>query len=406
MLPSGKTAVVAALLAGAVLPQAVAAPAHAAPAHAAPAHAATPRTTALQQALDATVAAGVPGAVVEVREGRKVWSGTSGVAQLGSGRQVKAGDRFRAGSVTKSFVATVVLQLVAEGKLRLDDPVERHLPGLVPAGTHGERVTVRQLLNHTSGLPDFLTDVLLQKPDAIRTLKTADYTPRELVALAVEKGWKFDPGAQGAWGYSNTNYVVLGLMVERLTGHSLGQELNRRIIQPLHLTGTSFPTTPQLPGPHLNGYEWLDGATATPTDLTEFSPATIWSAGTLISTTHDLNSFYRALADGKLLPPHLLREMHTMQSMGPDRAGRSYGLGLEGTINYCGKEAPVWGHSGSVAGYNTFSFTTADGKRQVTLALNRNFTKSKEADAAAVRVLSTALCGDQDFSRPNGSQGR
>ncbi|GAA2707825.1 MULTISPECIES: serine hydrolase domain-containing protein [Streptomyces] len=387
MLPSGKTAVVAALLAGAVLPQVAAAPADAA----------TPRTTALQQALDSTVAAGVPGAVIEVREGRKVWRGTSGVAELGSGRSVKveAGDRFRAGSVTKSFVATVVLQLVEEGKVRLDDPVERHLPGLVPPGAHGERVTVRQLLNHTSGLPDFLTDVLLQKPDAIRTLRTADYTPRELVALAVEKGWKFDPGAKGAWAYSNTNYVVLGLLVERLTGHSLGQELNRRIIHPLHLSGTSFPTTPQLPpGPHLNGYEWLDGPTATPTDLTEFSPAAIWSAGTLISTTHDLNTFFRALADGKLLPPRLMREMHTMQPMGPDRAGRSYGLGLEGTINYCGKDAPVWGHSGSVAGYNTFSFTTADGKRQVTLALNRNFTKTPEADAATQHVLSTALCGD------------
>lgn len=397
MLVSSQTVVVAALLTSSVL-----APA-AAPIEAAAFHAngisgsATPDRTgqrvALQRALDSVVGAGVPGAIIEVRDGRAEWRATSGVARLSDGRRVRAGDRFRAGSVTKSFVATVVLQLVAERRIGLDDPIEQHLPGLVPPGRHGEHVTVRQLLNHTSGLPDYLADVLLQRPDAIRALRSARYTPRELVAMAVAKGWKFDPGTQGAWAYSNTNYVVLGLLVERVAGHSLGQEIARRIIRPLHLTDTSFPSSAQLPGPHMDGYEWLDGPAADPADLTEYSPAILWSAGTLISTVHDLNSFFRELAEGKLLPAHLLREMRTMRAMGSDRPGRSYGLGLEGNVNYCHWQGPVWGHSGSVAGYNTFSFTTADGRRQVTLALSRDFTKTPEADAAARRILTTTLCG-------------
>ncbi|GHF35211.1 serine hydrolase [Streptomyces mashuensis] len=397
---SGKTTVAAALLAttAVLAPAAVVVPAEAATPSASAGLDGSGGHAAVQRALDAAVAAGVPGATVEVREGRNVWRGTSGVADLGSGRQVKAGDRFRAGSVTKSFVATVVLQLVAEGKAGLDDPIERHLPGLIPAGKHGERVTVRQLLHHTSGLPDYLTEVLIKEDrDALRTLRTARYTPRELVAKAVDKavktGWNFDPDEPGKWGYSNTNYVVLGLLVERLTGHDLGGEITRRIIRPLHLKDTSFPTSPQLPGAHMNGYEWLDGPTAAPTDLTEYSPAAIWATGTLISTTHDLNTFYRGLADGKLLPPQMLREMRTMRAMDGDRPGRSYGLGLESNANYCPQQEPVWGHSGSVAGYNTYSFMTADGRRQVTLALNRNLTKSTEADTATRGIVSAALCG-------------
>ncbi|MFF4404747.1 serine hydrolase domain-containing protein [Streptomyces sp. NPDC001262] len=376
------TALVSALLAAAAVVPA-----------AAPAAAATPDRaggrTALQQSLDAVVAAGVPGAMAEVRDEHGTWRGSSGIADIGSGRHAQAGDKFRAGSVTKSFVATVVLQLVAEHKLGLDDAIEQHLPGLVP---NGEHITVRQLLAHTSGLADYLTDVLMKRENAVRDLQTATYTPRDLVAIAAEPGPKFAPGT--SWSYSNTNYVVLGLLIEKTTGHSLGQEIGRRIVRPLHLTGTSFPTTPMMPGAHLNGYEWFNGPSAAPTDTTEFSLSVYWGAGTLISTTHDLNTFYRALGKGKLLPPALQHEMYTMRPDGADRPGRSYGLGLEGSVNYCAGsgQAPVWGHTGSVAGYNTFSFTTADGKRQVTLSLNQNISKTEKQDEAAIKVLSTALC--------------
>ncbi|MEU7163086.1 serine hydrolase domain-containing protein [Streptomyces morookaense] len=374
------TALVSALLAAAAVVPA-----------AAPAGAAAPDRdrAALQQSLDAVVATGVPGAVAEVRDERGTWRGSSGTADLGSGRHAQAGDKFRAGSVTKTFVSTVVLQLVAEHKLGLDDAIEQHLPGLVP---NGEHITVRQLLAHTSGLTDYLTDVLMKRPNAVQELQKAAYTPRDLVAIAAEAGPKFAPGT--SWSYSNTNYVVLGLLIEKKTGHSLGQEISRRIVRPLHLTGTSFPATTKMPGAHLHGYEWFNGASAAPSDTTDFSLSVYWGAGTLVSTTHDLNSFYRALGKGELLPSALLHEMFTMRPDGADRPGRSYGLGLEGNANYCEGtgQAPVWGHTGSVAGYNTFSFTTADGKRQITLSLNQNITKTEKQDQAALKVLSTALC--------------
>ncbi|MGI5446303.1 serine hydrolase domain-containing protein [Streptomyces sp. CA-243310] len=373
-------------LAGSGTAPAVAAPTAGAPRPAAAGH---PDGAALSRALDAVIAQGVPGAVAEVREDGRVWRGASGVADL-SGRPARADDRFRAGSVTKTFVATVVLQLVAEGRIALDDPIGRHLPGLIPAGADGAEVTVRQLLGHTSGIPNY-TDVLRRQPDPIRALQHSAYTPRDLVAMALREPRAFDPGAPGHWQYSNTNYVVLGLLIERAGGHSLGREIERRVIRPLRLADTLVPAGSDLPGRHLNGYEWLDGPGAAPTDLTEFSAGAFWGPGNMISTAADLNRFQQALSDGRLLPPRLLREMREMRDT--DRAGRSYGLGVEANTTVCGMtEGPVRGHSGSVPGYNTYSFASADGRRQIALAVNVDLTKTGGADEAIGRVLATALC--------------
>ncbi len=353
------------------------------PAFAAPSGAAADRV-ALQHALDQAVADGIPGVIAEVRDGAGVWRGTSGVADLADQERAAAQDRFRVGSVTKSFVATVVLQLVAEGRISLDDAIERALPGVVP---DGRDITIRQLLGHTSGLYDYL-DVVMSKPDPIRTARTADYTPQDLIAMSAAHGPQFAPGT--SWAYSNTNYVVLGLLVEHLTGRPLGEEITRRIVRPLHLRNTSFPGTAHLSGPHLDGYEWLDGPTAAPTDLTEFSPSAIWGAGTMISTADDLNHFYRALFGGALLPPELLAQMRTPHPI--DDNGRAYGLGLE-SRTYCAGH-PAWGHSGSVAGYETFSFTTGEGAgtRQITLSLNRNLTASPAANDTINQILTLGLC--------------
>jgi D-alanyl-D-alanine carboxypeptidase len=337
---------------------------------------------AVQHALDEAVAEGVPGVVAELRDGRGVWRAASGAADLADGQRARAEDRFRIGSVTKTFVATVVLQLVAEGRIGLDDPIEQDLPGLVP---NGRNITVRQLLSHTSGLADYLTKVLAQ-PDPLRSAQRATYTPRDLVAISAGLGPQFAPGT--SWAYSNTNYVVLGLLVEHITGHRLDQEIARRIVRPLHLSDTSFPTTAELPGPHMHGYEWADGPTAPPVDLTTFNPNAIWGAGTMISTADDLSRFYRALFGGRLLPADLLKEMRTPH---PIETGRAYGLGLE-SRTYCADGTPVWGHSGSVAGYETFSFTTADGKRQITFSLNRNLTAAPRVDDTITRILTLGLC--------------
>ncbi|MFJ9691191.1 serine hydrolase domain-containing protein [Kitasatospora sp. NPDC101183] len=358
------------------------APANSAPTKAPAAAPATTDRAALQKALDEVVADGVPGAVVEVRDAHGTFRATSGVADLASHRPAKAEDRFRAGSVTKSFVSTVVLQLVAEGRLGLDDPIERDLPGVVP---NGQNITVRQLLGHTSGLYDY-TNTLLQHPDPIRSARTATYTPLELIAMAGAHGPLFAPGT--SWSYSNTNYTVLGLLVEHLTGRPLGEEIGRRILRPLHLRDTYFATTPEVSGPHLNGYEWLDGPGTAPTDLTVFNPSIIWGSGTMVSTTADLDRFFRALLGGALLPAGLLDEMRTGRLIGPD--ARAYGLGLE-SRTYCAG-TPAWGHSGSVPGYETFSFTTADGRRQITLSLNRNLTNAPQTNDAINRVLTAGLC--------------
>ncbi|QLE75644.1 beta-lactamase family protein [Streptomyces rectiverticillatus] len=352
---------------------------------------------ALQRALDGIVAEGVPGAIAEVREGDRVWRVGSGAADLRDGRPAKPGDRFRAGSVTKTFVATVVLQLADEGRLGLDEPIGRHLPGLVPDGDDGTPVTVRQLLGHTSGIPNY-TDVLRRGDDPIRKLQHSRHTPRELVELALKEPRPFNPGQPGKWAYSNTNYVLLAMLIEKATGRTLDQEIGRRIVRPLHLTDTTVPASPRLAGRHLNGYERLPGETAPAdfdftgfTDFTDFSPTAFWGPGNIVSTTADLNRFYRALDGGKLLPSHLWQEMRTFRKTdrGPERM---YGLGLESRAAYCPGEQPVWGHTGSVPGYGTFSFTSADGKRQITLAVNTSLTMPEKADTAALKVFTTALC--------------
>ncbi|MFB7613424.1 serine hydrolase domain-containing protein [Kitasatospora sp. NPDC056181] len=383
-----KSAALAALIAAAVLVPA-AAPAVAAPlggsavAQGRPADRAADRA-ALQQALDAAVAGGAPGAIAEIRDERGTWQGVSGYADLAGRQRPQASDRFRAGSVTKSFTSTVVLQLVAEGRIGLDDPIERHLPGLLPNGDH---ITVRRLLNHTAGLTDFI-ELLLADPGAVQAAQHTTYTPEQLIGLAVQHGPKFAPGT--SWGYSNTNYFVLGLLVEHTTGRSLSQEITRRILHPLHLRNTSLPGSDRLPGPQLHGYEWLAGPGAAPVDLTAFNPSVYWAAGGIVSTTSDLNRFYRALFGGELLPPEQLRAMQEMQQTDRDDH-RTYGLGLEARPA-CADGSRVVGHTGSVAGYTTFSFTSKDGRRQLTLAVNASVTLPAAAGDAMTRLVTTALC--------------
>src|SRR2546430_1891528 len=201
------------------------------------------REAELQRALDQVVAAGAPGAVLLVREGDRTIRLRSGYGNLKPRTPMRAGDRFRVGSITKTFVATVALQLVGERKLALEDNVERWLPGVVP---NGKRITVRHLLNHTSGLFDYGGDRTFVAEAFRHPLK--DWTPRQIVAIATAHKPRFAPGA--GWSYSNTNYYVLGLIVEAATKHSLASELRQRIFAPFRLKATSFPTRPETSAPH------------------------------------------------------------------------------------------------------------------------------------------------------------
>jgi D-alanyl-D-alanine carboxypeptidase len=237
-------------LAGVLTVTLVAAPSAALAADKHDAYAAPAERRELQRELDAVVAAGATSATAEITSGGQDLRASSGPAEVGSNRPVPREARFRVGSETKTFLATVVLQLVAEHRLGLDDTVESRLPGVVP---QGDRITIRQLLNHSSGLYEVLATLPSPRSEEFLKLRWRTWTTAELVARATANPLIFDPGTRTK--YSNTNYLVLGMLVERLTGNSYAHEIERRIIRPLQLHGTSLPgTDPVIHGPHARGY--------------------------------------------------------------------------------------------------------------------------------------------------------
>jgi D-alanyl-D-alanine carboxypeptidase len=339
---------------------------------------AAPKRTSQQEQLDAVVAAAAVGALVEVRDEHGVWRGGSGVAELGTTRPIPVDDRFRAGSITKTFVATVVLQLVAEGRLRLEDPVESWLPGVVP---NGRRITVRQLLNHTSGVFDYLYTLPMPPAPEFFDNRWRTWTAAELVQRAVANPpTSTEPGA--AFAYSNTGYILLGRIIQKITGRSYGQEIERRIIRPLALRGTSMPgTSPRIPGPHPHGYVRAEQGLV---DYTEMNPSVMGASGDMISTTADLNRFFDALLGGRLLPGHLLDEMRTPGI----KDGQMYGLGLAWRVTTCGVR--VYGNDGDALAYQAYSYSTADRRRQVTIAITPDF--RTDPDDAVDAFLDQVFC--------------
>ena len=243
------------------------------------------RADNLDRALARLTHAGAPGAVVLVRRGAHTRRVARGYADRATRRPMRAGDRFRIGSLTKTFTATVVLQLAGEGRLGLDDTVERWLPGLVPGG---ERITVRQLLNHTSGLFNYTDDE--QVLEGMLSDRRRAWSPRELVAIGTAHPPTFAPGTR--WAYSNTGYIVLGLIAEAVDGRPLATQLETRIFTPLKLRHTSFDSEPQIAGRYAHGY--FVGR-----DVSVLNPTGAWAAGAMVSTAADVGRFYRALLGGR-----------------------------------------------------------------------------------------------------------
>jgi D-alanyl-D-alanine carboxypeptidase len=355
---------------------------------AAPAVAAPPDQTGriLQEKLDAVHAAGMPGAFAEVRDGRRTWTPTTGVADVATGAPVRDGFQHRVGSITKTFVATTVLQLTGERRISLDAPIGRYLPELVPADL-GRQVTVRMLLNHTSGIGNY-TEVLLATPDDIVAVGSRTYTPQELARIGLSAAPTNAPGA--GWSYSNTNYILAGLIIEKVTGHSYRSEVSRRILKPLGLRDTYFEgSDPDIRGPHLSAYvPWTDGELR---DFTHYGMSWAWAAGEIVSTAHDLNVFYRALLTGRLLSPALLAQMQTTVAEDPENPDAGgYGLGLYWVQLPCGR---FWGHDGGTIGHQTISWHSADGNKQVSYAHGMAGYQVPEIDEALAGFLITALCG-------------
>jgi D-alanyl-D-alanine carboxypeptidase len=272
---------------------------------------------------------------------------------------MRPGDSFRIGSLTKTYVATLLLQLAEEGRLSLDDPVSRSLPSLVPGG---DKITIRQLLNHTSGLFNYYGDPRVLAPYFSGNL--AYFWPqRKLLRLAVAHKPLFTPGTQ--YSYSDTNYLVAGLIVEAATGSTLGQVLNRRLFKPLRLRHTAFQTSPRMPVPDAHGYYIFKPPA---TDITGLSPYP-WAAGAIVSNAGDVASFYGALLSGRLLNAASLRALMTTVSEGKEgeTADSRYGLGIERIATPCGI---AWGHSGNMPGYDVYALSSTNGRKQVVLSVN------------------------------------
>jgi D-alanyl-D-alanine carboxypeptidase len=263
--------------------------------------AATPtRQAKLRQLAQSLVRGGAPGAIVFVRAPSTTRSAVSGFSSLEPRVPMRASDRFRVASITKTFVATVVLQLEAEGKLDIDDPVERWLPGRVP---NGPSITLRVLLSHTSGIFNYTDDQAFI--GGIIANPSRAWSPSELLSVAFSHAALFAPGTN--WSYSNTNFILLGLVIETVTGKTIEQELQQRILGPLALGATSFPSGVSVEGPFVHGYlggtpEFPAGASGL-LDITPLlSPSWAWAAGGIVSSAANVTTFYAALLKGLLLP--------------------------------------------------------------------------------------------------------
>ncbi|MFI5717144.1 serine hydrolase domain-containing protein [Nocardia sp. NPDC051750] len=331
-----------------------------------------PDARKLQKTLDDIVDSGFTGITLRVRDAQGEWTGSAGVSVLGETAKPPIDGHIRIGSNTKTFTATLVLQLVAEGRVGLDTPVATYLPefGL------DERITVRMLLQHTSGIFNFTGEYF---PDGTIVAGIAatpsgkewvdnrfrTYQPDELVRVALSKPARFEPGA--GWSYSNTNYVLARLLIEKVTGRPVAQEMQRRILGPLGLTGTVAPTSQtEIPAPHAHAYyRYEDAGEQRTVDVTEHNPSWISSGGDMISTTRDLQTFISALNSGKLLPPELLDEMRAPHPTGIP--GMDYGLGV--FVQDTG-HGTVITHNGGAAGHGALMFSTPDGSKTLTAALN------------------------------------
>ncbi|MER7582651.1 serine hydrolase domain-containing protein [Kitasatospora sp. NPDC097691] len=319
----------------------------------------------LQTAIEELVEAGFLGIQLRVNDEQGEWVGSAGVRELGRSAEPLTEGHFRIGSSTKNFVATSVLLLVAEGRIGLDVPAADYLPefGL------DRRITVRMLLQHTSGIFNH-TGELYEDGTIVPGVpwqgkewvdnRFRTYLPEELVRLSLSRPARFAPGA--GWSYANTNYVLARLVVEKVTGRPFAEELQRLVLGPLGMTGTVAPgASPELPEPHNHGYyRYEDAGQERTVDVTRQNPSWVGAGGDMISTTRDLHTYFSALMGGRLLPAGLLAEMRTPE------ATVGYGLGV---FAQEAEGGTVFHHHGATMGSAALMYGSADGTRTLTAGL-------------------------------------
>lgn len=333
--------------------------------------------TELTTAIDKVHRAGMPGVFAEVRDGDQVWRGAAGVADVNTGRPVTPDMRHRVGSIAKTFTAAAVLQQVECGQIRLDMPIGHYLPRLVP-GERGNTITVRMLINHTSGLADYLPyaypslkafpSLADTTPESLDDNRFTRFHPTELIEMGVTAPAAGAPG--GTPGrYSNTNYQLLCQLLERVTGATAEQCITQNVIERAGLRDTELPAGPHVSGPHSQMYEAWFGMIDPPRDYSVYDVSWVGPAASLISTVADLDRFYGLLLAGEIVDRSSLAQMqHTVPVISFEGKKIDYGLGLH-KMEVPG-HGTFWGHDGTVWGAGAMSMTRADGKRRMSVAVN------------------------------------
>jgi D-alanyl-D-alanine carboxypeptidase len=327
----------------------------------------------VQAILDGIVGSGITGITLRVHDDHGVWTGSAGVSQIGHDVKPPIDGHVRIGSNTKTFAAALALGLVGEGKIDLDTSAAHYLPefGI------DSRITVRMLLQHTSGIfnftgeyyPDGTVDAAIPGTPAGKEWvdnRFKTYAAEDLVRLALSKPARFEPGTD--WSYSNTNYAIIRLLIEKVTGRSIADEMRRLIVDPLGLTGTTQPTNETgIAEPHAHAYyRYRDDGVERTIDVTEHNPSWMSSGGDMISTARDLQTFISSLVTGRLLPAELQSEMFATRAT--PIPGMGYGLGV--FVQDLGADGTVITHNGGAAGHAALMYCTPDGRRSMTGTLN------------------------------------
>jgi D-alanyl-D-alanine carboxypeptidase len=310
------------------------------------------------------------------------WEGRSGVVDIRSGVPVPRGARFRIGSITKTFTATVVLQLAAEGRLRLDEPISRYLPGFLPAAY--AQVTVRHLLDHRTGLPS------PSWPEGVEWQiehRFDRYTPEQLVGMALHNEREFEPGTRQY--YTNMGYIVAAVLIRRVAGRSYAEEIRRRIVRPLGLRDTLVPDDSAIPGPHAHGYQVLNGELV---DVTRWNQSSTPAAGDMISSLGDLDTFVQALFRGRLLPPAQLQDLFAVPDVLDSVTGApaTYSAGLTRLITLPDGRT-IWGKSGSRYGFSAAIAATPDATSRMVYSVNATDAKAQTPTPTIGRITTTAV---------------
>jgi D-alanyl-D-alanine carboxypeptidase len=347
----------------------------------------------LQDALDELVAApdGPPGAIAVVQIGNRRQVYAAGIGDRNSNRRMRASDHMRVASVAKAFSGAVALSLVDRGVLSLDDTIGELLPGFNP---DWDDVTLRQLLNHTSGVPTFTTNE--DFVERLIAFPRKPVPPRQLVEYVADEDLEFDPGSR--YAYSNTDNILIGLMVEAASGHSYERELGSRVLGRLGMRASSLPEGYRMPRPFIHGYEVRPPLP--PDDESEIVAAGYtWASGGVVSTPLELNRFARAYAGGALFGGAARAAQLTFFPGGssdpPGPGTNSAGLGIFRYETECGT---LYGHTGNIFGYTQFMAATLDGERSVVVSANAQM--SPELDPARwarlARVNAIAACAALD----------